>query len=333
MRRAAILASAVVAAGALALAGCTAPYDDDGEAASGRLAPAVAVSDDARRVVVDTDLGGDDLVALAFLLRRPDVRVEAVTVAATGLVGCDAGPDLVADLVAALDVQPVPVGCGRASAGAGGRALPQDWRERAAAGPGLRDAAGPARPAGDAVGLLARAARAARSSGRLTVVALGPATNLADLAAERPAAYARLDAVHLMAGAVESPAVDGVVEWNAAADPAALRAVLAAGGPPVTVVPDDAVPDGTPAVVLDAPVVGGLAAVAGLPRWWDLATAAALVAPDAVEETDVEAGSWTVDDVGRLERTGPGAVRVVRALDEAALEAAYAEAFAAGADR
>jgi hypothetical protein len=36
-------------------------------------------------VIVDTDLGGNDLVALAFLLRHPAVRVEAVTIAATGL--------------------------------------------------------------------------------------------------------------------------------------------------------------------------------------------------------------------------------------------------------
>lgn len=317
----------VLAASVLALAGCTAPYDDDGEAASGRLAPAAAVSDDARRVVVDTDLGSDDLVALAFLLRRPDVRVLAVTVAATGLVGCEAGADLVADLVAALEADPVPVGCGRASAGPGGRPMPEEWRDRAAAGPGLPDVAGPGRLAGDAVGVLARAARTARPSGGLTVVALGPATNLADLATEQPAAYARLAAVHLMAGALDSPAVDGVAEWNAAADPAGLRTVLGASGPAVTVVPDDPVPAGTPGVVASAPLVGGIAALAGLEQWWDLAAAVALVAPDAA---GTRTGSWSVDGTGRLERTGPGEVRVVRSLDEAALAAAYAWAFRGG---
>lgn len=326
MRRA--LAFAV--AGVVALAGCTAPYDGDGEAASGRLAPAAAVSDDARRVLVDTDLGSDDLVALALLVRRPDVRVVAVTVAATGLVGCEAGVDLVADLVATLGARPVPVGCGRATAGPGGRALPEEWRERAATGPGLPDRAGPGALAGDAVPVMIRAARAAGRSDAgdgLTVVALGPATNLADLAAERPAVYARLAAVHLMAGAVDAPAVDGVAEWNAAADPAALRTVLASAGPPLTVVPDDAVPTGTPAAVAGAPTVGSIAAVAGIDRWWDLAAAAALVAPDAVE---AERGAWSVDDTGRLGRTGPGRVRVVRSLDQAALAAAYSWAFAPG---
>lgn len=49
--------------------GCAAPADDDGEVlAAGRLAAAPAESDDARAVVVDTDLGGDDLVALSLSL-------------------------------------------------------------------------------------------------------------------------------------------------------------------------------------------------------------------------------------------------------------------------
>ncbi len=62
-------------------------------------------------VVVDTDLGGDDLAALTFLLRHPDVDVEAITVAGGGLVGCDRGVDLVADLLTLLEEQPVPIAC------------------------------------------------------------------------------------------------------------------------------------------------------------------------------------------------------------------------------
>ena len=95
-------------------------------------------------MVVDTDLGGDDLVALAFLLRHPSVRVEAVTIAGTGLVGCDPGVDLVADLFTALDEDPVPVACGREEAGPGGAAVPPGLagprrdRQRAAPAPTAR---------------------------------------------------------------------------------------------------------------------------------------------------------------------------------------------------
>src|ERR1700686_1355287 len=33
-----------------------------------------------RTVIIDTDAGSDDLMAIAFLLSRPDIRVEAITV-------------------------------------------------------------------------------------------------------------------------------------------------------------------------------------------------------------------------------------------------------------
>ena len=108
--------------GCIALAGCAAPTDGDGEVPTS-LTPAVEATS-ATQVVVDTDLGGDDLVALAFLLRHPQVHVDAITIAATGLVGCDPGVDLVADLLTALGEEPVDVACGRAGPGRDGLALP-----------------------------------------------------------------------------------------------------------------------------------------------------------------------------------------------------------------
>jgi hypothetical protein len=66
-------------------------------------------------------------------------------------------------------------------------------------------------------------------------------------------------------------------------DPAAalLTAVLAAPAP-LTLVPEDAVPVGTPRA-LEGPVVGRVAAAVDYPKWWDLAATAVLVAPDAGE--------------------------------------------------
>ena len=72
------------------------------------------------------------------------------------------------------------------------------------------------------------------------------------------------------------------------------------------------------------------AATSDYPRWWDLATAAAFVVPDAAE---VETGTWMVDESepGRLRRTGDGRVRVVTELDRAALDAEYATVFGGSA--
>jgi hypothetical protein len=166
----------------------------------------------------------------------------------------------------------------------------------------------------------------------LEVVALGPATNLADLATAAPEAYRRLAAVHIMGGVVEGEGQEGVGEWNVAADPESFQVVLdTAGldkaGPEVTIVPADAVPAGTPQA-LAAPVLGQVTVKAMVQAWWDLAAAGAYVAPRAV--TGSESGRYTLDgaEPGRLQRSGEGPVNVVRKLDEAALEQVYGAAFA-----
>lgn len=304
---------------ALALGGCAAPYDDDGEV-SFELAGA-QTSRDATPVVVDTDLGGDDLAALAFLLRHPDVRVEAITIAGTGLVACDPGVDIVADLLTALDETPVPVACGREDAGPEGTSMPVEWREAAAQGSGIprvdSTLAPSARTAPDLIRRLA-----ARHDG-LVVVELGPMTNLADLAEQSPRTLRHLGGIRAMGGSLSGPVVDGAAEWNAAADPASFSRVLESGAP-LTLVPEDAVPDGTPPQ-LAAPVVRDVAAAVSYPRWWDLATAASLVSSYSGV---LQSGTWRLDPdaPGRLVRTGLGSVRVVVELDEASLEEEYARA-------
>jgi hypothetical protein len=170
-------------------------------------------------------------------------------------------------------------------------------------------------------------ARLAQEEDGLVLVALGPMTTVAGVALRHAADYARLAEVHAMAGSVAGPVVDGVAEWNAAADPAALATVLAAPVP-LTVVPEDAVPPGTPDA-LRAPVVDRVATSADVPAWWDLAAAAALVAPEA---GIAEGARWVLEPSapGRLAPVGDGSVRVYRSLDGAALAAEYARVFATG---
>jgi Inosine-uridine preferring nucleoside hydrolase len=304
----------------LALGAWRGPSDDDGET-SYELAYAGAVSDPVP-VVVDTDLGGDDLAALALLLRHPEVRVEAITIAGTGLVGCDPGVDVVADLLTALDEEPVPVACGREDAGPGALSMPVAWRETAARGSGIPRAGSTLEPSRLAAPQLI--GRLASRKPGLVVVELGPMTNLADLADTSPGAFHHLAGIRAMGGSLEGPVVVGAAEWNAAADPASFDTVLAAGVP-LTVVPEDAVPDGTP-LQLSAPLVRDVAAAVDYPRWWDLATAASLVSNAS---GTIRPGAWRLDPAapGRLVRTGPGGVDVVVELDEGYLEEEYASVF------
>lgn len=325
--------AALVASAAVLLTGCTAPYDDDGELMPpGDLSAPAAKSRDAVDVVVDTDLAPDDLVALAYLMRHPDVRVLAVTVPTTGIVRCPAGVDLAHALMAAVRVEPVPVACGRTPRGPHGRPFPTGWMVGARENGGLPRDHG-TEPTGatpnprPATRLLADLARAHDA---LEVVALAPATELAALLEQDPAAYARIARIVTMAGVVEGPPQEPAIgEWNAAADPEALARVLA-GPVPVTVVPHEVVADGPPDG-LRAPVVGaiGLGSSATPPRFWDLATAAYVTLPDAGR---TRSGRWTVHvrgEPGRLAREGAGTTQVVTELDHERLDRSYREVFAA----
>jgi hypothetical protein len=316
---------------AVAAGGCTAAYDDDGEWLGAEPMAAAAAKDPrAVPVVVDSDLAPDDLAAITYLVRHPRVEVVGITVPTTGMVTCRDGLQLLADLFAAIEAPSVPVACGTTPRGAAGVPFPQAWCDGVVADPGLpRLGAWPFQPAReDAATFLARQAVAHPG---LRVVALGPLTELAALARRHPAAYRRIAAVTTMAGSVgrgQDPD-RGVGEWNAAADPAAFAAVLAAPVP-VTVVPDDPVPAGVPRG-MEAPVVGalGVDTAAASPAYWDLATAGVFATPGVV--TDERAGAWTAEVTGtrgRLhEAGGDGRVRVVTGLDTDALDATYADVF------
>jgi Inosine-uridine preferring nucleoside hydrolase len=316
---------------AVLVACAPAASDDDGERfVAGPLAPAPPKAADLTPVVIDTDLAPDDLAAIAYLVRHPAVDVLAISVPTTGMVTCGGGVDLLADFFEAIDARPVPVTCGETERGPRGVPFPTTWATGSMSHSGLdRSGAGPLPPVthADAATYVARLAD--RVAG-LHVVALGPLSELAEIQRRHPASYARLAGVTSMAGIVDSPSHDealGVGEWNAAADVDAFAAVVT-GDVPLTIVPDDPVPQGRPDG-LTAPVVGslGLDPEFTSPAFWDLATAGAFTTPDAVT---VLTGTWAVDvedDRGRLTRTGPGPVRVVTHLDTEELDRAYTTVF------
>jgi inosine-uridine nucleoside N-ribohydrolase len=199
------------------------------------------------RLLIDTDLGADDIVAITSLLRNPAVDVVGITVAGTGEVHCSSGAPRVRALVALLAEDSIPVACGRPSPLGPAQPFPDAWRAGADAGYGLQLAA-PAAPTG-AIAADALILQLAVASDRpLTILTIGPLTNLAVAAAADPDLPSRIDRVVSMVGAVDAPgnvappeddSRSATAEWNAHADPTALSRVLDASFA-VTVVPLDA---------------------------------------------------------------------------------------------
>jgi inosine-uridine nucleoside N-ribohydrolase len=204
-----------------------------------------------RPIVIDTDLAADDILAIMVLLRDPKVDVRGIAVDGTGEVRCPAGLRNARRLVAAFGRADIPVACGREDPGPAGRWFPSEWRDGADAFYGVQLPAvdGESERLGEqAPQLLDRVAAAAKASGHpLTVVALGPWTNLADALEADPAFTANLAGIHAMGGTIDAPgnidtdttSPSDQVEWNFGIDPDALAAVMATNVP-VTMVGLDA---------------------------------------------------------------------------------------------
>lgn len=190
------------------------------------------------RLVIDTDVAPDDLVAIAFLVATPSVEIAAISVTGAGEVRCEAGLRIVFGLLDRLGAPDIPVACGPETPTTGDRAFPPGFRENAerAAGLDLPDSA--REPAGDAVRLLADSFDGA-APGRL--LTLGPLTNVAIALEADPSLASRIESVWVMGGAVDvagnvagSPGVESentAAEWNVYVDPGALATVLASGVP------------------------------------------------------------------------------------------------------
>ena len=244
------------------------------------------------RVVVDTDMGTDDVMALLFLLERPDVSVEAVTIAADGLTHAEAGVRNARALLTLAGAAGVPVASGRTSPLAGENAFPEEWRtysDDLTAIPNLPEPAGE-RYGGTAVDLLLETL-----DSDTTLLTLGPMTNVADALRTDPALPDRLGRVVAMAGAIDVPgnAPNTVAEFNVWID--ALAAKEVADAVPVEFVPLDAsnFVQITPFFVdtlgrnLDSPAARAIHALlvtnpqidAGTYYFWDPLAAALLVDP------------------------------------------------------
>ena len=191
----------------------------------------------ALHVAVDTDMGTDDVLALLFLLQRPDVVVDAVTVVGDGLTHLQPGVRNARALLAMAGHPRVPVAGGGEQPLAGTNAFPEEWRDFSddlSAIQGLPEPEG-AGLAGTAVELLDETL-----DGDTVLLTLGPLTNVAQAFRANPAIAERVPRVVSMAGAVDvrGNAPNTVAEFNLWIDPVAAREVFDAV--PVELVPLDA---------------------------------------------------------------------------------------------
>jgi pyrimidine-specific ribonucleoside hydrolase len=198
-------------------------------------------------ILIDTDAGTDDLMAIAFLASQPDVRIEAVTVV-NGLAHPEAGAKNIARLLDLAGRKDIPVFAGRSTPLEGKAEFPAEWRKISDDLPGVSLPAASRQPESKRAAdyLVERL----RDQGRpVRILALGPLTNLAEALKREPSAVGAIEELVIMGGALRVPGNlgDGGVfktnnttaEWNMFIDPLAARIVFRSGIP-IRLIPLDA---------------------------------------------------------------------------------------------
>jgi purine nucleosidase len=170
------------------------------------------------KVIFDTDIGDDvdDAYALALVCATPNFRILGVT---TAFGQTKERAEVAAKLLKALGRTDIPVYAGRR-----GEAKIQrqyDW----AKGYTSRSI-----KTVDAVTFMKREIE--RSPGEITLLAVGPLTNVGDLLTKHPEVRSKIKRVVIMGGAIHvgyNEAGPPVAEWNIKCDPAAARALFTSG--------------------------------------------------------------------------------------------------------
>ncbi len=215
--------------------GCASTDPTTSPTPSGTAVPSDPVA--RRPIVIDADMDHSDLAAILVLLRDPSVDVLGIAIDGTGLVHCQGGLLVTRYLLEQTGRTDIPYGCGRQNGGEDARPFPDDWRATADAGYGL-----PIEPRvetefpPEAADLIREAVDS--RPGEVTLVTLGPLTNIEDAFAADPTLPDRVAGIHAMLGTIDAPGnvyIDGLsgggVEWNAFADPSAVESGVRDGRP------------------------------------------------------------------------------------------------------
>ena len=185
--------------------------------------------------ILDTDIGTniDDLLALAVLLREPSIDLRAVT---TVYANAALRARIVKAVLAIAGRLDVPVGRGIDwPLVVRGVSQWEGWE-----GEGILDeSTEPAEPMPYAVDMIAELVLA--NPGTVTIVAIGPLTNVASAIARDPRVASAVRRIVIMGGLVQrrfDQLADPYAERNIRHDPEAAQLVLASGAP-ITLVPLD----------------------------------------------------------------------------------------------
>jgi purine nucleosidase len=197
-------------------------------AAPGAVTPSATRLARPRRIIIDTDPGVDDALAIFLALKSPEVKVEAITPVA-GNVPLDLTLPNALRLLEIAGRTDIPV--------AAGASHPLKRRlVTAAYAHGNNGLAGVEFPepktkpvVESAQQLIRRIVR--QSPGEVSIVAIGPLTNLALAFRDDPQLASQIRSITIMGGSLSGGNITPAAEFNSYVDPEAAQVVYRSGAP------------------------------------------------------------------------------------------------------
>ena len=204
----------------------------------------------AKPLIVDTDMGTDDWLALTYIAQNKNIELLGVTIVGNGLGSCESAPDNARHILSMSQRNAhAPIGCGSEWPLDGYASYPTIWRQTGSDMMGeapTNDNNHKSYPDGPT--LLSQLLENAPAP--VEVLAIGSMTNIATVITVRPELKQKIRRIISMGGAVDVPGnlrVPGFTdehtntraEWNFYIDPLAGKTVLESGIS-ITLVPLDA---------------------------------------------------------------------------------------------
>ena len=188
-------------------------------------------------VIVDMDATCDDWQSILYLLKHPAVTVIGIGVSC-GVSYVDTGVTNTLAVLEFLEIDDIPVAAGKETPLVVDHAFPTPWREASYNFYGLDLPTTTLQPSSlNASELIISLTES--SERNVTLIALGPLTNIAIALETDPSIKSKIDEILLMGGAIDVPGNVGlesdipnyVAEWNIWVDPHAADIVFRSGLP------------------------------------------------------------------------------------------------------
>ncbi|MBN1789250.1 MAG: nucleoside hydrolase [Bacteroidales bacterium] len=198
-----------------------------------------------RNIILDVDTSVDDIMTILYFLGCPDINIRAITIA-NGVSGVDSGAEIVLRLLSLTGHPEIPVAKGISHPLEGDNAFPLVWQPPVDKPFGLELPDVSLKPSDTpAPEMIAQLINTYKND--ITILALGPMTNIAQVMVSRPELVKNISQIYVSDGAVnmkggiavEWPAIDNQVSgWNFWVD-ARAAAIVFSSGAPVRLVPLD----------------------------------------------------------------------------------------------